>query len=119
MVRCPLTASTAIFAFKSALYCLRCRFVRLRFEAAILHLSGLSEFWGVAQCAALRVYCPGPSPVVRLNAADTLSATRKPAKLPVVNGFGSGSPNVLLPGFGVTNALRGAITKLAVLYVIL
>jgi hypothetical protein len=33
-------------AFQSAPYCLRCRFICLLSEAAILHLRDLSEFWG-------------------------------------------------------------------------
>src|SRR5438034_5764 len=71
MVRWPLTASTAIFAFKSALYCLRCRFICLRFEAAILHLSRLSEFWGVAQNAAAAPPAPEVSVITASN-EDTL-----------------------------------------------
>ena len=49
----------------------------------------------------------------------TLSAGRNPVSVPLVSGSGSGSPNVLLAGFGVTEAANGAITKLAMLYVML
>ena len=49
----------------------------------------------------------------------TLSPARNPDSVPVVSGLASLSPNVLLAGIGVTEATNGAITKLAMLYVML
>ena len=43
MVRCPLIASTAIFPFRSALYCFRCLFF-------FMCLHGRQQFYTLAVC---------------------------------------------------------------------
>ena len=52
MVRCPLIASTAIFPFRSALYCFRCLFF-------FMCLHGRQQFYTLAVCLNFGEYRQG------------------------------------------------------------